>query len=499
MAEDSSAGSSRLLTCITCRVGFHSPDSQREHYKTDWHRYNLKRKVAALPPVTAEAFRSRVLAQRATDEAARREAATTYECSTCSKTFSTRNAHENHLNSKKHKDNEKRLAKQQRNLGTKVSTQAEDGKAATEEQAFAGQHETEEEASKNSISPDVSKAVTAGVTAPTPTVTATEAEGEEQQQKKKNVQPFAEQKAKYAKLLAKVAKQEEEKKKKMAAQPTKAPLPHSTENLVSAVSQQLRVDAAPPSAMDITQPQEPQEPQEPEAEAEEEEPVLELIDCMFDTYRADTFEENLAYMSEKHGFFVPHLEYVDDLQGLIRYLQVKVGNYFTCIYCNKQCSGLEAVRQHMADKGHKQVDYSEEGQLEICDYYDFSSTYPDNEQLTDEQRSASLDMVPVQDNSGAIKMVAGLELALPSGHNLGHRAMQRYYKQRFKKEDTRESVVIGRLASQYRMLGYKNPQVPVASLRREQARALRQQKRSGLDVALKQNNLQFHFRAQVMV
>jgi len=59
-------------TCITCRVMFADKDGnegraaelQKEHYKTDWHRYNLKRKVADLPPVTAENFQQRVLAQK---------------------------------------------------------------------------------------------------------------------------------------------------------------------------------------------------------------------------------------------------------------------------------------------------------------------------------------------------------------------------------------------------------------------------------------------------
>ena len=54
-----------LFTCITCRVAFADADLQRAHYKTDWHRYNLKRKVAELPPVTADNFQQRVLAQRA--------------------------------------------------------------------------------------------------------------------------------------------------------------------------------------------------------------------------------------------------------------------------------------------------------------------------------------------------------------------------------------------------------------------------------------------------
>ena len=60
-----SAMSSPTFTCITCRVAFADADLQRSHYKTDWHRYNLKRKVANLPHVTAEGFNQRVLAQRA--------------------------------------------------------------------------------------------------------------------------------------------------------------------------------------------------------------------------------------------------------------------------------------------------------------------------------------------------------------------------------------------------------------------------------------------------
>ena len=54
-----------VFTCITCRVAFADAEVQRNHYKTDWHRYNLKRKIAELPPVTADNFKERVLAQRA--------------------------------------------------------------------------------------------------------------------------------------------------------------------------------------------------------------------------------------------------------------------------------------------------------------------------------------------------------------------------------------------------------------------------------------------------
>nr|CAG4643960.1 EOG090X06E3 [Lepidurus arcticus] len=93
------------FTCITCHVAFKEADVQREHYKTDWHRYNLKRKVAELLPVTAEAFQQRVLAHRA--QAAELEVAntSTHYCEACRKKFTTIKSYENHISSKKHQEN----------------------------------------------------------------------------------------------------------------------------------------------------------------------------------------------------------------------------------------------------------------------------------------------------------------------------------------------------------------------------------------------------------
>ena len=42
--------------CICCRVAFESPEEHRTHYQSDWHCYNLKRKVAKLPPLTQPEF-----------------------------------------------------------------------------------------------------------------------------------------------------------------------------------------------------------------------------------------------------------------------------------------------------------------------------------------------------------------------------------------------------------------------------------------------------------
>ncbi|KOC61220.1 Zinc finger protein 622 [Habropoda laboriosa] len=61
------------FTCITCRVAFRDLEIQRQHYKSDWHRYNLKRKVADLPPVPVEEFQRRVIAQRNKDDKEKEE------------------------------------------------------------------------------------------------------------------------------------------------------------------------------------------------------------------------------------------------------------------------------------------------------------------------------------------------------------------------------------------------------------------------------------------
>ncbi|XP_030382356.1 zinc finger protein 622 [Scaptodrosophila lebanonensis] len=92
------------FTCINCDVRFANPEIQREHYKTDWHRYNLKRRVAELPPVAAEEFQQRVLSARSATETAIKEKNMSIYCNACRKQFGSQKAYDNHLNSKKHKE-----------------------------------------------------------------------------------------------------------------------------------------------------------------------------------------------------------------------------------------------------------------------------------------------------------------------------------------------------------------------------------------------------------
>lgn len=53
-----------MFTCISCRVAFETAAEQRNHFATDWHRYNMKRRVANLPPVPAPVFNEKVIERR---------------------------------------------------------------------------------------------------------------------------------------------------------------------------------------------------------------------------------------------------------------------------------------------------------------------------------------------------------------------------------------------------------------------------------------------------
>ncbi|XP_026232175.1 ankyrin repeat and zinc finger domain-containing protein 1 isoform X2 [Anabas testudineus] len=44
------------MVCSACRCPFSGREEQMEHYKLDWHRFNLRQKMSGLPPATVEEF-----------------------------------------------------------------------------------------------------------------------------------------------------------------------------------------------------------------------------------------------------------------------------------------------------------------------------------------------------------------------------------------------------------------------------------------------------------
>ncbi|KAL6247496.1 pre-60S factor rei1 [Rhinocladiella similis] len=90
-------------TCNSCAVAFRNSDAQRTHMRSDWHRYNLKRRLAELPAVSSEDYNEKVLAAQASNSAAAAQAAFAKVCTQCQKTYYSENAFQNHLASKAHR------------------------------------------------------------------------------------------------------------------------------------------------------------------------------------------------------------------------------------------------------------------------------------------------------------------------------------------------------------------------------------------------------------
>ncbi|KAL2544513.1 Zinc finger protein [Forsythia ovata] len=89
------------LTCNACNKEFQDDTDQKIHYKSEWHRYNLKRKVAGVPGVTETLFLAR---QSALAEEKKKldETPMMYSCGLCGKGYRSAKAHAQHLQSKSH-------------------------------------------------------------------------------------------------------------------------------------------------------------------------------------------------------------------------------------------------------------------------------------------------------------------------------------------------------------------------------------------------------------
>ncbi|XP_014219825.1 zinc finger protein 622 [Copidosoma floridanum] len=108
------SASEHTFTCLSCLLAFKDPLVQRQHFKTDFHRYNLKRKECELPPVSHEKF---LKMKQNAEEQMMDENHQQMSCSFCKKSFSTKSQYENHIASKKHKEKAIKLSEQQSTNG----------------------------------------------------------------------------------------------------------------------------------------------------------------------------------------------------------------------------------------------------------------------------------------------------------------------------------------------------------------------------------------------
>lgn len=308
------------FTCLNCQVLFKTRDLQRDHYKSDWHRYNLKRKVADLPPVSAEEFQQRVHSVQ--QENANQSKGKTYTyCSVCKKSFASQQSFENHLQSKRHSDLQ--VMKKMDSIDDIAQVSVKNNKCELE-------------------------------VAPSP---ADDSDGE---------------------------------------------------SIESASSGTEEVDS-----------------DEWEDVVSEDNPIL-SNDCLFCSHHSASLTKNIKHMSVAHSFFIPLIEYVTDVKGLLIYLGEKICQGYMCIWCSDKIncfSSLSAVRSHMIDKGHAKIPYDTEASLEYADFYDFDVEFENDESMNDDSSA---------DGNFAVKAVTTDEddatMVLPSGDIICHRSLVKYIR-----------------------------------------------------------------------
>ena len=124
--------------------------------------------------------------------------------------------------------------------------------------------------------------------------------------------------------------------------------------------------------------------------------------CLFCNYDSATIPLNAVHMERIHGMFIPEKPYLVDLDGLIESLREKIYDMHECLYCGKLKPSVFGLQTHMRDKGHCKIPFeTEEEQLDIGEFYDFRSTYSD-----DEEESDSEDALPGTKRSGGVKLGA---------------------------------------------------------------------------------------------
>ncbi|XP_028282829.1 zinc finger protein 622 [Parambassis ranga] len=463
-------------TCISCRVAFADGEVQRAHYKTDWHRYNLKRKVADMPPVTAENFQERVLAQRAAAEQQLTDAAVSEGCSICNKKFSSANAYQNHLQSHKHQQAEKQaLLAAQRQVERMNEKNLEKG-LADEKLDHDARNEALQQALKEQQRPSPAK----------------QGDGQASQGETK-LRP---EKPPRMMWLEEQAKRREREEGATAEEEEWEDVDGEDDDEMEEVSDEDEEETMDQEEGQLATQSDPDPAALPGS--------IPVTDCLFCSHHSRTLMKNVDHMTKVHSFFIPDIEFLVDLKGFIRYLGEKVGAGNVCLWCNEKGRSFysaEAVQSHMTDKSHCKLFTDGDAALEFADFYDFRSSYPDREEGED----ADMEDEELPDDKNLEYDDDTLELTLPSGAKIGHRSLMRYYKQRF---GTQRAVAVvhnrnavGRVLRQYKALGWGGDGGKGSFHQKQKDMQYVQMMKSKwmLKVGMSHNaTKQKHFRAQVM-
>ncbi|KAN0120148.1 C2H2 type zinc-finger (2 copies) domain containing protein [Hyaloscypha variabilis] len=320
--------STHPYTCNTCQVAFRNSELQRGHMRSDWHRYNLKRRVTSLPPISSEVFTEKVLQAQALSTAAATKASFEKTCTACARTYFSENAYQNHLGSQKHKAN----------VANAADANADD--------------ET------NSV------------------MSSTFSLGEPASSKTEEIDSEAEEE--FSEVVEALKKTNLKELPNATRRPSR---PHHSTDAED--DKDSETTASSVTAQDNDAPA-----------------VVSVKRCLFCNFESPSVELNTAHMERIHGMFIPERSYLVDVEGLIGALFEKIHHFHECLYCGKLKPTVFGLQTHMRDKGHCKIPFdTEDEQLEIGEFYDFTSTYSDVEDESDSE-----DALPGKKQSGGVKL-----------------------------------------------------------------------------------------------
>ncbi|KAG9233199.1 putative zinc finger protein [Amylocarpus encephaloides] len=323
-AAQPDTSSTHPYTCNTCQVAFRNSELQRGHMRGDWHRYNLKRRVTSLPPISSEVFTEKVLQAQASTTAAASKAAYEKTCTVCARTYFSENAYQNHIASAKHRARMAHAESRSANddASSVMSSTFSLGEPAMEkEDVDSGDEEV------NGVAEGIRKAGLKDPVSITGSSRSQPADGD----RKGSV---------------------------------------ATASVIAADDEIPRETA--------------------------------LKCCLFCNYESPSMELSVNHMEKIHGMFIPERPFLVDMEGLISSLLEKIYEYHECLYCSKLKPTVFGLQTHMRDKGHCKIPFqTEDEQLEIGGFYDFTSTYSDVDDESDDENE-----LPGKKQSGGVRLGA---------------------------------------------------------------------------------------------
>lgn len=381
------------IVCNSCMYAVKASE-RNAHYRSEWHRYNVKRQVANLPPMPLDIFDSKLTALKTKQGEEAQERASHY-CALCNKSSASAAGHAQHITSKMHL---KRVTKKEISASTSASSSLPQDVNGKKNSKNRNAVESRESAGRPQLSNTFAH------------MDITKNEGED----------------------AEAEEEDDEEAPEL--------VDADSDDQTFTRQQQKKttggiVYAGPTKKLVKVNKQVPKQQEEDDFEIDESKSIP-LMSCLFCNRSFSTVDKSLQHMLKAHGFFVPFTEYLVDMNGLLKYLGAKVGAGRVCLWCNAPSFGdVRAIQQHMIDKDHCKINFDDEEE-EFVEYYRFPGDEMDEDYEGDEgdEGDETDEYESGYPKRGIRDLNSANELVLASGAILGHRDYRRVYNQNVRPE-----------------------------------------------------------------